>query len=107
MNTFMQWLATPAGITFIVGLILFLVTLFFILKRIVGFVFTVVLLVACLGSLWAFVNPDGFLDYFSHLFARGDKPNQVQVEPIEELKDKIQESYNKVLEKLDQVKDKK
>lgn len=90
MNDFLDTILSNNGVALAVSLIIFIITLWLIIKRFIGFVFTLILLCFALVSGFAVANADLVREIFKNI---AGKSTPQEKETLEELKAQLYKSY--------------
>lgn len=93
MQDILNFLATNNGAALVIALLIFLVTLVLVVKRLIGFVITIVLLIFAIVSGFFVANADLFRDVLKGMTANST-PEERQT--VEQLKAQFQKAYEEL-----------
>jgi hypothetical protein len=81
MQEFVNCLFTTNGMAYGTGVLIFLITLFLVARRIIGFTLTLLFLIFALLASFAVANKDLIRSYFENLSKGGSKATSAQASP--------------------------
>jgi hypothetical protein len=81
MNEFFTCLFSTNGMAYGTGVLIFLITLFLVYKRVIGFTLTLLFLLFALGAALAVANQNSIKNYFDSLSRKDRKASEVSTAP--------------------------
>jgi len=104
MQEFMNWFTSTPVIALVVSIIVFLITLTLVVKRLIGFFITLLLLFFTIVSGYAILNHQIVSDYLQNYHQESEAPVDKQQE--KNLQEKLLEGFNSLKKEFDEFQNK-
>lgn len=102
MNEFVDFLLSNNGAAIAIALLIFIVTVWLVIKRLIGFVITIVLLAFALISGFAVANADLVREIIKNIAGKSTPQEQ---QTLDQLKQQVFKSYDEIRKEFTQQKE--
>jgi len=106
MEDILQYLIENTYITVLIAVVLFILTLVFVVKRIFSFVLTLIFLAICIFSAYVIIYPDAATKYLESFTEEGRKKAYLDEDSSKTLNERAKELYDTGREKVEEYIDK-
>jgi biopolymer transport protein ExbB/TolQ len=102
MNEFIDFILSNNGAAIAIALLIFIVTVWLVIKRLIGFVITIILLAFALISGFAVANADLVREIIKNLAGKSTPQEQ---QTLDQLKQQVFKSYDEIRKEFSQQKE--